>query len=72
MKQITFIAGIVLAVFTFTACDEKVKQSGEAMTAAAKEKATDAAVAVKNKAKEKAAVKLAHHYQYKGKRHVKN
>ena len=70
MKKIAFIAGIVLAVFMFTACDEKVKQSGEAMGQATKEfvksaldnaadtaksKAIEAADAAKEKASEAAA-----------------
>jgi hypothetical protein len=70
MKKIASIAGIVLVTFMVTACDEKVKQSGEAMKTAtkdfvksaldnaadtAKAKATEAADAAKEKASDAAA-----------------
>jgi hypothetical protein len=70
MNKIAAISSIILVAFMFTACDEKVKQNGEEMTAAAKEfaksaldnaadtaksKATEAADAAKEKASEAAA-----------------
>lgn len=58
MKKIAAISSIILVAVMFTACDEKTKANGEAMTDAAKEFAksalTEAADSVKAKATEAA------------------